>query len=74
MRNMNSYFNKKEPIKYTVEVNIYYQGHREIIEINVIEGQKQSVILGISLFIHYNFEIDWRIRKVKITRCLEKCG
>ena len=40
MRNMNSYFNKKEPIEYIVEVNIYYQGHREIIEINVIEGQK----------------------------------
>ena len=74
MRNVNSYFNKKEPIEYIVEVNIYYQGHREIIEINVIEGQKQSVILGISLFIYYNFEIDWRIRKVKITRCLEKYG
>ena len=40
MRNVNSYFNKKEPIEYIVEVNIYYQGHREIIEINVIEGQK----------------------------------
>ena len=24
VKNMNSFFNKKEPIEYTVEVNIYY--------------------------------------------------
>ena len=33
-------FNKEELIENMVEVNIYYQGHRERIEIDVIEGQK----------------------------------
>ncbi len=38
VRNMNGSFNKKGPIEYIVEVNIYYQGHRERIEIDVIGG------------------------------------
>jgi len=29
VRNIDSSFNKKESIEHTVEVNIYYQGHRE---------------------------------------------
>ena len=38
VRNVNGSFNKKGPIKHTVEVNIYYQGHRKRMEIDVIEG------------------------------------
>jgi len=40
MRNINGIFNKEELIEYIVEVNIYYQRHKERIEIDVIEGQK----------------------------------
>ena len=40
MRNVDGSLNKKGPIEHTVEVNIYYKGHRERTEINVIEGQK----------------------------------
>ena len=40
VRNIDSSFNKKGPIKHTVEVNIYYQGHGERTEIDVIGGQK----------------------------------
>ena len=40
VRNVNGTFNKEKPIEYMVEVNIYYQGHRERIEIDVIGGQK----------------------------------
>ena len=40
VRNMDRSFNKEGPIENMVEVNIYYQGHRERIEINVIGGQK----------------------------------
>jgi len=40
IRNVDSSFNKEGPIKYIVEVNIYYQGHREKTEIDVIRGQK----------------------------------
>ena len=45
VRNVNGSLNKKRLIEYTVEVNIYYQGHRERMEINVIRGQKWTVIL-----------------------------
>ena len=40
VRNVDSLLNKKGPIQHTVRVNIYYQGHRERMEINVIGGQK----------------------------------
>ena len=40
VRNVDSFLNKEEPIKYTVEVNIYYQEHRKRTEIDVIGGQK----------------------------------
>ena len=40
VRNVDGSLNKEEPIKHTVEVNIYYQGHRERTEIDVIKGQK----------------------------------
>ena len=40
MRNVDGLLNKEEPIEYTVEVNIYYQGHRERTEIDIIGEQK----------------------------------
>ena len=40
VRNMDSFFNKEEPIEHIVEVNIYYQWHRERTEIDVIGRQK----------------------------------
>jgi len=36
MRNMDGTFNKERPIEHTVEVNIYYQEHRERTEIDMI--------------------------------------
>ena len=46
VRNVDGLLNKKEPIEHTMEVNIYYQGHRKRTEIDVIGGQKWMVILG----------------------------
>jgi len=40
IRNVDGLLNKEGPIEHTVEVNIYYQEHREQIEIDVIEEQK----------------------------------
>ena len=40
IRNVDGTFNKKGLIENIVEVNIYYQGHRERIEIDVIGEQK----------------------------------
>ena len=71
---MDGSFNKEGPIEYTVEVNIYYQGHRERIKNDVISSQKWSVILGMSQFACHNPEIDWRIEEVKMMRYLEKYG
>ena len=62
------------PIEYTVEVNIYYQGHRERTEIDVIGEQKWTVILGMSWLACHNPKIDWRTGEVKMMRCPEECG
>jgi len=74
VRNVDGSFNKEGPIENTVEVNIYYQGHRERMEIDVIGGQKWSVILGMLWLACHNPKIDWRTGEVKMTRCPEECG
>ena len=74
VRNVDGSFNKEGPIENTVEVNIYYKGHVERTEIDIIERQKWSVILGMPWLACHNPEIDWRTREVKMTRCPEKCG
>jgi len=58
MRNVNGFFSKKRPIEYMVEVNIYYQRHREKTKIDMIKGQKWSVILEMPWLAHHNPEID----------------
>jgi len=60
VRNMDGLLNKEGPIEHTVEVNIYYQGHRERTEIDVIGRQKWKVILEILWLACHNPEIDWR--------------
>ena len=60
-------------IEHIVELNIYYQGYRKRMEINVIGSQKWSVFLGMSWLGCHNSEIDWRTEEVKMMRCPEKC-
>jgi len=74
VRNIDRLLNKKELIEHTVKVNIYYQGHRERTEIDVIEGQKWTVILVMPWLVHYNPEIDWRTGEVKMMKCSEEYG
>ena len=57
VRNIDRSLNKEGPIEHTVEVNIYYQRHREKTEIDMIGGQKWMVILGILWLAHHNSEI-----------------
>ena len=40
VRNVDRSLNKEGPIEHTVEVNIYYQRHRERTETDVIREQK----------------------------------
>jgi len=74
VRNVDRLLNKEGPIENTMEVNIYYQEHRERTEIDIIGGQKWTVILGMPWLACHNPEIDWRTGEVKMTRCPEKCG
>ena len=74
VRNVDGSLNKERPIENTVEVNIYYQGHRKRTEIDVIGGQKWTVILGMLWLACHNLEIDWRMGEVKMMRCPEECG
>jgi len=74
VRNVDRTFNQEELIENTVEVNIYYQGHRERTEIDVIGGQKWKVILGMLWLACHNPEIDWKTGEVKMTRCPKECG
>ena len=73
VRNVDGSLNKEEPIENTVEVNIYHQEHRERIEIDVIRGQKWTVILEMPWLAHHNPGIDWRTGEVKMMRCPEEC-
>ena len=74
VRNVDGSFNKEGPIENTVEVNIYYKGHVERTEIDIIGGQKWSVILEMPWLACHNSEIDWSTGEVKMMRCPEKCG
>ena len=57
-----------------VKVKLSFRGHKEKREIDVISGQKWSMILGMIWLAYHNPEIDWKTGKVKMTRCPEKCG
>ena len=72
VRNVNKTFNQERPIENTVEVNIYYQGHKKRTEIDVIREQKWKVILGMPWLACHNPEINWRIEEVKMMRCPEE--
>jgi len=74
VRNVDGSFNREGPIENTVKVNVYYKGHMERTEIDVIGGQKWGVILGMLWLACHNPEIDWKTGEVKMTRCLEECG
>jgi len=68
VRNLDGSLNKEGPIEHIVEVNIYYQEHRERTEIDVIGGQKWIVILGMPWLACHNLEIDWSVM-IQSSRC-----
>ena len=74
IKDINGLLNKEEPMEHMVEVNIYYQRHRERMEIDMIGEQKWIVILGMLWLAHHNPKINWKTGEVKMTRCSEKCG
>jgi len=74
VRNIDGMLNYAGPIVDTVEVEIFFKGHKERTLIDVIGGQKWSVILGMPWLGRYNPEIDWKTGEVKMTRCPDEYG
>ena len=72
IRNVDSMLNYMGPIVDTVKVEIFFKGHKEQTLIDVIGGQKWSVILGIPWLAYYNLEIDWKTGEVQMMRCPEE--
>jgi len=73
VRNVDGMLNYVEPIVDTVEVEIFFKGHKERTLIDVIGGQKWSVIWGMHWLACHNPEIDWKTEVVKMTRCPDEC-
>ena len=73
VRNVNSIFNHKGLMEHMVEIELFYRGHKERTEIDMIGEQKWSVILEILWLVCYNPEIDWKTRKVKMMRYSDEC-
>ena len=74
VRNVDGMFNYAGPIVDTVEVEIFFKGHKERTLIDVMGGQKWNVILGMPWLRRHNPEIDWRTGEVKMTGCSDECG
>ena len=74
VRNVDGILNYIGPIVNMVEVEIFFKGHKERTSIDVIRGQKWSMILGMSWLRCHNLEIDWKMGEVKMTRCPDECG
>jgi len=74
MRNVDGMLNYVRPIVDMVEVKIFFKGHKERTSIDVIEGQRWSVILGMPWLRRHNPEIDWKTGEVKMTRCSDEYG
>ena len=55
-------------------VELFYKKHKKRTEIDIIRGQKQSVILGMLQLACHNPEINWKNKKMKMTRCSNECG
>lgn len=71
VKNVKSSFNKKRPIEYTVEINIYYQEHRKRTEINIIEGYDELVEKILRRIEENNLymkleKYKWKVREVDL--------
>ena len=74
MRNIDSIFNYEGLIEHIVEVELFFKGYKKRMSIDVIRGQKLSVILGMPWLAYHNSEIDWRTGEVQMMRGLNECG
>jgi len=62
-----------DTITHKVEVNMFYKGHVERVQMDICELGKMDVILGIPWLVAHNPNIDWEKGEVRITRCSLLC-
>ena len=74
MENIDIILNYIGPIVNIVEVELFFKRYKERISIDVIGGQSWSVILEMLQLTCYNPEINWKIEKIQMMRCLDECG
>ena len=73
VRNVDRTNNSVGAIIHQVEVNVYYKSHIERIRMDVCNLEKTDIILGMLWLQAHNLEINWKIEKVKMTRCPPLC-
>ena len=58
---------KVAPLK--IEVN----GHKEQLEAAVMDLNRTDIFLGHDWLVKHNLEVNWKTRKIKLTRCPGSC-
>ena len=74
MRNIDGMLNYAEPIVDIVKVEIFFKEYKKRMSIDMIGGQKWSVILDMLWLACQNPEIDWKTGEVHMTRCPDEYG
>jgi len=69
IRNVDSTGNSGGAITHEVEVNMFYKGYVERVQMDVCELEKTDVILGMPWLAAHNPEIDWEKGEVRMMRC-----
>jgi len=69
VRNVDGTSNSRGTITHEVEVNMFYKGHVERVQMDVYELGKTDIILGMPWLVAHNPEIDWEKGEVRMTRC-----
>jgi len=64
VKNVDRSLDYAKPTVDTVEVEIFFREHKERMLIDVIGGQKYSVILEMLWLVCHNSEINWRMRNL----------
>ena len=74
VRNVDGTNNSRGAITHQVECNVFYKGHIKRMRMDMCNIGKTKVILEMPWLAAHNPEINWKTRKVKMTRCLPLCG
>jgi len=74
VRNVDGTGNSGGAITHEVEVNMFYKGHLERVQMDVCELGKTNVILGMPWLAAHNPEIDWEKGEVRMMRYPPLCG